>query len=271
MKKVLLLFLGLFPAALFGQVFFINADTLPTNVVDASTLPATSLSVSAALIRFVPEGKNTAFKGKLPTMDGFAGALKALGKEGRVALLYLGTRSQDGRANGTISFHSLERRPAFSLAPTSNGSVTTREFGLQLRLRARPETNQQIHLEWEGSFSWSNDLINLWAGDKYLMFGMTAAKLLKPGLVFTEGGEDEDEPEQKGINLRSLFGKKKEAKKPEPAAANVSFLDTDFQQVTLVGQQQLPSRELAVFSYTAQQAKETNAVIYLLLQPMMEP
>ena len=271
-KKYGFIFLLWFCSAkLFAQVLFIDADSLPP-VVAPTPSPA-SLSVNAALVRFVPKGKE--FSGTLPAESDISAVLQTLGKEGKVSLLYLGTRFFNRQLTQTVRFDATEERIAFSLTPEEETALTNRQFGLELNLRAKWEINQPIQLEWNGSFSWSNDLLNLWAGEKYLMFGMSVAKVLKPGLLFTEGGEDEDEPEQTGVNLRALFGKKKEAKKEEPVPAaeaetNVSFLDTDFQKVPLTGKQSVRSGEMAIFEYPGRADGESSERIFLLLQPIIE-
>jgi len=144
-------------------------------------------------------------------------------------------------------FTSLERRPAFSLNEAANQTLTNRQFGMQLRVRGRAAADRQTLLGWEGGFSWSSDLVDLWAGDKYLMFGMRVAKILKPGMLYSEGGDDDDDgSNQKGVNLRTLFGKKKKEETKSPAApvpANVSFLSTDFQQVKFDGGQMVRENE----------------------------
>lgn len=253
-------------------MIFINADTLPSNT--AAPLFGSPFSVSVALLHFVPKEKSIPSNNNLPLNDGMAGVIKALSAEGKINLLYVGTHSQNWMAGEVSLYDALERRPAFSLIPDDESPYTNRQFGLHLQLGAKPETNQQIHLEWTGTFSWSNDLIKFWSADKFLTFGMSVAKILKPGAVFTEGGDD-DEQEQSGINLRSLFGKKKPQKKEtEETAAktnSVSFLDVDFQQVTLDGKRELPLGEVTVLSYKSTAAKDTDEIIYLLLQAIAEP
>jgi hypothetical protein len=269
-KRLGLILLCLLPAHLFAEVIFINADTLSSNAVPP--VFGNPFSVSVALLHFVPKDKSATLDDKLPLNNGMAGVVKTLAAEGKVNLLYVGTHSQNWMANEASLFDSLERRPAFSLVPDAESLYTNRQFGLHLQVRARPETNQQIHLEWEGNFSWSDDLIKFWSADKFLTFGMSVAKILKPGAVFTEGGEDDEE--QSGINLRSLFGKKKKEKKEDEETNtptnNVSFLDVDFQQVALDGKQDLPLGEVTVLSYKSDMAKDSDEMIYLLLQPITD-
>ncbi len=270
MKKTVLFLIGcICSTGLFAQVYFIDVDSLPPTVIPPE--PPALLSVNTALVRFVPKGNK--FMGTLPSDQTISDVLKALGKEGKVNLLYLGTRFFDRQLTQTAKFDAVEERPSFSLVTGKETTLTNRQFGLKLDLRAKWEINGAIQLEWDGNFSWSNELLNLWVGDKYLMFGMSVAKILKPGLLFTEGGEDEDEPEQTGVNLRALFGKKKEVKKEEPVSAtitNVSFLDTDFQSIALIGKQQVQSGEIAILEYPGRAGGESGEKIFLLLQPIIE-
>ena len=271
MKLFYLLALCLLPITGLGQVLFINVDNLSTN----SVLPlrsSSSFAVSTAVVHFVPKDITAVANLTLPVTEGIAGVLKVLTREGKANLLYCGTRSENWETGESAVYDSLESRPAFQLVSNSDAFYTNRQFGLHLQLRAYAETNREIGLAWEGSFSWSSDLIHLWSADKFLTFGMSVAKVLKPGMVFTEGGDD-DAPEQSGINLGSLFGKRKKEAAP-PAAApttNVSFLNVDFQKVILDGKQNLKSKELAVLRYESPRGKQPNEIIYLLFQPITEP
>ncbi len=270
MRRFGCLLLALIPGTLFGGVLLIDPDTVPTNAVAPY---APTREVSVALIHFIPNGKSPVRTDELPTRDGLSGVCKVLAKAGKVNVLYLGTRLAGGQGDGNFLYDSLERRPAFSLLPDGKSSFTNRVFGLALRLRVHSETTDRAQLEWDGTFSWSNDLIKLWAGDKYLTFGMSLAKVLKPGAVFTEGGDD-DEPEQSGINLRSLFGKKKKENQPaeeKKEVANASFLDTDFHEIKLDGKREVDSQEVAVFSYESIPDKEAAETIYLLIQTFAAP
>jgi hypothetical protein len=195
--------------------------------------PSASLQINISVVRFVPDGKSAVFKGKLTSSMSFAEVVKALGKEGQVNLLYLGSGNLRWATNELATFHSLERRPAFSLDSAVNQGLTNRQFGITLRVGAEAAANRQVSMQWDGTFSWSSQLVDLWAGDKYLMFGMRLAKFLKPGMVYTEY-DNPDDAEQSGVNLRSLFGKKsKEEKakeeKAKAAPASVSFLELDLE------------------------------------------
>ena len=264
-----------------AQVIFIDVDTLaPTNVVAAAPTffprPCPSLQLNVSVVRFVPDGKSTAFKGKLTGTMSFAEIVKALGKEGQVNLLYLGSGNLRWATNELATFRSLERRPAFSLDAAVNQGLTNRQFGMMLRIGAEAATNRQVFLHWDGTFSWSSQLVDLWAGDKYLMFGMRLAKFLKPGMVYTEY-DNPDDAEQSGINLRSLFGKKskeekakEEKAKAAAATPNVSFLELDLEEIKLDGKQILKENELAILNFPGRKEKNFQEIIYLLIQPVFE-
>lgn len=276
MKRRAAIFLILCLVALGGhsEVIFIDADAVvpSTNQLVSIAPPPQSLQIQAAVVRFVPGGKATAFKGKLSSSASFSETIKALGKEGQVNLLYLGTRCLSWSTNDSALFTSFDRRPAFCLNEAANQALTNRQFGMELRVRARPAAEGQTRLDWVGNFSWSSDLIDLWAGDKYLMFGMRVAKLLKPGMIFSDNGDDDgDDSNQKGVNLRALFGKKKKEEKPAAGApASSSFQGVDFQTVKLDGGELVSENHLVILSFPGRQDRNVSETVYVLLQPVLE-
>lgn len=239
--------------------------------VPAIAAPSASVRISVTALRFLPAGKSAAFKGKLSPTASLAETVAALGKEGQVNLLYLGTRDLRWDTNEVAQFNSLDRRPAFSLNEAGNQSLTNIQFGMTLRIRARPEPNNSIALRWEGSFAWSSQLIDMWAGDKYLMFGMRVAKLLKPGLLYTESDDDEDSGAGKGINIGGLFKKKAKAEKKDaaPPVLDLSYLDKDRHVLPMTGQRSVAPDELMILNFPSPEA-DSREIIYLLLQATYE-
>lgn len=261
----LLLALLLVPA-LSAQVIFINADDIPTDVSTNLTATATNsppLMLQAAVVRFLPAkaGKPTP---EFPPAATMASVIATLAKQGQVNLLYSGDRLTPGGTNSSAKFDSVERRPAFSTHTSLNHSLTNREFGLRLQLKARPLVDGTTELDWQGRFMWSSDLLNTWAGEKYLVFGMRVAQLIRPGLFYYQS-EDEDEDAQAGINLRALFGKKKTAPAKE-TAPDISFLSAEDREIALSGQRPVKPGELIVLATPANVDPKQPEFIYLLLQ-----
>ncbi len=257
-----------------GEIIFIDADSLkPTNQVPRYPPPGGSLELHLAVLRFVPTAKAADWQKQLGAASSLAQVIDGLGRQGQVNLLYLGDRDSDWTTNTLAFFQAQDARPAFSLDEEVNDTLTNRQFGLTLRVQARPAAAQQVELEWEGNFSWSPDLIDRWAGDKYLLFGMRLAKLLKPGMVYEEGDAGDEDSNSTGVNLRTLFRKKKPAeKKPETVKAHEalsgnSFILAEREEVPLRGQQTLANQRLAIQTVPVSASAEDSEVIVLVLRP----
>ena len=252
--------------ALSAQVIFINADDIPpdvsTNLVATAT-NSSPLMLQAAVVRFLPAkaGKPTP---EFPPAATMASVIATLAKQGQVNLLYSGDRLTPGGTNNAARFDSVERRPAFSTHTNLNHSLTNREFGLRLQLKARSLVDGTTELDWQGRFMWSSDLLNTWAGERYLVFGMRVAQLIRPGLFYYQS-EDDDEDAQAGINLRALFGKKKTAPAKE-TVPDISFLSAEDREIALSGQRPVKPGELVVVATPANLDPKQPEFIYLLLQ-----
>ena len=235
----------------FAQVTFINSDDIPP------------LTLRVAVVRFLPAKSGKAapeFPG-VPTMPS---VISTLAKQGQVNLLYVGDRLTPGGTNDSATFDSVERRPAFSTNERLNHSLTNREFGLRLHLRARPLVDGTTELDWQGRFSWSSDLLNAWAGEKYLVFGMRVAQLVRPGLFYYQS-EDPDEDDRAGIDLRALFGRKKAAP-PKETVPDISFLSAEDREIALSGQRPVKPGELIILATPSHQDPKQPEFIYLLMQ-----
>ncbi len=250
----------------FAQVTFINSDDIPpapsTNLTATST-NTPPLTLRVAVVRFLPAKSGKAapeFPG-VPTMPS---VISTLAKQGQVNLLYVGDRLTPGGTNDSATFDSVERRPAFSTNERLNHSLTNREFGLRLHLRARPLVDGTTELDWQGRFSWSSDLLNAWAGEKYLVFGMRVAQLVRPGLFYYQS-EDPDEDDRAGIDLRALFGRKKAAP-PKETVPDISFLSAEDREIALSGQRPVKPGELIILATPSHQDPKQPEFIYLLMQ-----
>ena len=215
------------------------------------------------MVRFLP-AKTGKPAPEFPPEATMSSVIALLSKQGQVNLLYAGDRLAPGGTNFSCVFDSVERRPAFSTQGSLNQNLTNREFGLRLTVKARPLVAGATELDWQGRFSWSSDLLNAWSGEKYLVFGMRVAQLIRPGLFYYES-EDEDEDDRAGINLRALFGRKK-APPPKQTVPDISFLSAEDREIALSGQRPVKPGTLVVVSTPTALDPKQPEFIYLLLQ-----
>ena len=239
---LLTVLMALMPWPIKAQVTFIDADKLSA-VADQSPPRQRPVRVTVAVLRFLP--KNAKAAPQFPTNGLLSQAISALGQQGQVNLLYLGDRDLAGSEAVAARFDSAERRPAFSLDAGVNHTLTNREFGLHLKVAAMPAGEEKVQLNWNGSFSWAPGLIDQWAGEKYLLFGMKVAAFLKPGAVYEEGGGDEDAA-PRGVNIGGLFKRKPKATNVVAVASDISFLVAERQEVPLSGKHVVQPGELVV-------------------------
>ena len=187
-----------------AQVIFIDADQLAAAAATSGVaLPAGGVEIQVTIVRFVPKNKAAGFQDANPFQGSPKQVVEALGKLGQVNVLFSAAREVNALQDGQLRFYSVERKPAFSMDAAANAELTNRFFGLDLPMKARLVRGDQIRLDWEGNFSWSPTLIDQWAGEKYLLFGMRVASILKPGSVY-ETKDDDDTDSGEGINLRKL-------------------------------------------------------------------
>lgn len=250
------------PSPASAQVIFIDPDTVKTA---AKSLPLeTPAHLSVVVIRFLPHGKAARHSDPLLTNNTLPQIVKALGKKGQVNLLFYGERDLAGPTNATVRFNSTERRPAFSLDADTNRSLTNREFGLRLEIAAHTAPDHRTQLDWNGNFSWSPNLMDAWAGEKYLMFGMRVAKLIKPGSVYSE---DDDDGGQ-GINIGSLFKRKPKEPKESKAPVDISFIEIERRDIDLKGRSIVSPGELTISVTPSPGADPDQPEFIYLIQQM---
>ncbi|MDB6055753.1 MAG: hypothetical protein JWN25_3276 [Verrucomicrobiales bacterium] len=212
----------------YGQAILVDPDSLVS-----TNIPGQINSVEALLgvVRFIPKGALKPYLDQNPTDADCSQLVKRLSKDGQVNLLYSGNRFFGGGQGDHACFTSLEKRPNFTLGGAA--PAADNEYGIHLDLLVTNSAENVPEVRWQGDCVWSTDLINTWAGEKYLLFGMKLAKILKPGMVYTttDPGSDDDVDEGNGINIGKFFRKKKPEKKEEPPAAdkNPSFIPADRQ------------------------------------------
>ena len=190
------------PRSVPAQVIIIDPDTLAAAASSGIVLPVSGLELQVTIIRFVPKAKGGA-PGGTPFQGSPKQVIESLGSLGQVNLLFSAVRETHAFQDNQMRFLSQERKPAFALDPAANAGITNRFFGLDLAVKAGSLRGGAVRLEWDGAFSWSPTLIDQWAGEKYLLFGMRVASILKPGSVY-ETKDDDDTDSGEGINLRKL-------------------------------------------------------------------
>lgn len=240
-------------------------------VIDPSVFEASSrieagrvVQFDVVLVRFLPRDKT-----RVPDVGSLTNAplsqfIAGLGKQGQVNLLYVGNRDLCGASGAPVVFDSCDKRPAFSLDKATNDVLTNRVFGLSLRVQAERAANERVSVSWNGWFAWSPTILDAGVGEKFLQFGFKVAKLLKPGMVFEDSDDEDDEESGPGINIGALFKKKKPPEKKALTAEQISYLQADRQEVSLNNSSEFGNGEQRILCLPT---PDQNEYIFFILRP----
>jgi hypothetical protein len=127
--------------------------------LSAAAEPPKSLSVEAMVLRFKPTTKEQVLQDfALP--DSPAKSVETLRAIGRsVDILYRGVRKIALEPGASAKFDGTETRPVIFLGKGGTAPPAT-VYGLVMEMKVRSATNDSFTLGWEGSLTWSPDLLD---------------------------------------------------------------------------------------------------------------
>lgn len=214
--------------------------------------------------------------------------LKATGKGCQVEVLAQARQSLTLTPSGEVVVRAAECRPVICLEGGSAGSVTNRDYGLDLRAIARevvvsrPGQPGTIALEWNGKWRGSPGLLIDWERVAVKAFNLARAlpgvgyESMEPdedGFVNTTGGSDvsrlfkrkrKDDPAGKGSTEAGKNGKAS----PPVALPEPSYLaDTAQREVEFKGTTFCRGGQLIIHARPFSDQRE-EGVLYLVLQPV---
>jgi len=166
-----------------------------------------NLSVEVMIARFKPQSKDQVLQ-DLTLPDSTSKAIDALRASGRsVDVLYRGVRSLAFEpAAAGAKFDGTETRPVVFLGK-SGAPPTATVYGLTLEVKVRAATNEAFTLGWEGSLSWSPDLLDRRASwqDSLQFLGKAANTAEAASAVAGQAGGTVKQAADIGLAVADLF------------------------------------------------------------------
>ncbi|PAW86763.1 MAG: hypothetical protein B9S33_07455 [Pedosphaera sp. Tous-C6FEB] len=224
--------------------------------------PVRSIALEVSVIRFKPlkaERIVQGFKGLGSDLKSVVETLKA---DGEVSVLYSATRDLRLEDKGDAKFDALETRPVVIIGKPGVPLPPATQLGVSLKVSARPAVGDRFGLAWEGSITWSPEMLNRWQGEKFLSFVSAAAGVAKTAGVLK--GDDAKNADI-GLGLAQLFNPK-----GKPMENEIYELPVN-KTISLSGSRNCKSAELIVNATTAEMGSKEAQTLLLLLVPTLHP
>lgn len=228
-------------------------------------LPATairSISIEVSVLRFKPlkaERLVQGFKGLGTDLKTVVDSLK---NDGEISVLYNATRDMRLEDKVEAKFDALETRPVVIIGKPGAPLPPVTQLGVNLKVSARPSDGDRFGLVWDGSISWSPELLNRWQGEKFLSFAGAAVSTLKTAGVLK--GDDTKNADI-GLSLAQLFNPK-----GKPTENEIYELPVN-KTIALSGSRNCKSADLIINATTAEMGSKEAQTILLLLVPTLNP
>ena len=254
MKSPAALYLALLLATLGG-----GASAAATNTPVAEVR---SISLEVSVLRFKPLKAERIVQG----FKGLGGDLKsvveALKNDGEVSVLYSATRDLRLEDKAEAKFDALEVRPVVIIGKPGVPLPPATQLGVTLKISARPSGNDRFGLAWDGSITWSPEMLTRWQGEKFLSFVGAAAGVAKTAGVLK--GDDAKNADI-GLGLAQLFNPK-----GKPMENEIYELPVN-KTISLVGSRNCKSADLVINATTAEMGSKEAQTLLLLLLPTLHP
>ncbi|NBV24420.1 MAG: hypothetical protein EBS05_21185 [Proteobacteria bacterium] len=245
-----------------GLAAVASAFRLQAADASAPVVPVRSVSLDVSVLRFKPlkaERLVQGFKGLGSDLKSVVDALKA---DGEVSVLYNATRDLRLEDKAESKFDALETRPVVIIGKPGVPLPPATQLGVNLKISAKPAEGDRFGLAWEGSISWSPEMLTRWQGEKFLSFAGAAVSTLKTaGVIKGEDGKNADI----GLGLAQLFNPK-----GKPMENEIYELPVN-KTVSLSGSRNCKSAELIINATTAEMGSKEAQTLILLVLPTLLP
>lgn len=224
--------------------------------------PVRSISIEVSVLRFKPlkaERLVQGFKGLGTDLKSLVEALKS---DGEISVLYNATRDLRLEDKAEAKFDALETRPVIIIGKPGAPLPPVTQLGVNFKVAARPAEGERFGLAWEGSISWSPEMLTRWQGEKFLSFAGAAVSTLKTAGVLK--GDDTKNADF-GLGLAQLFNPKGKPTENEIYELPVNKI------ITLSGSRNCKSGDLIINATTAEMGSKEAETILLLILPSLHP
>ena len=253
--------LGLFLSVLWA----LNALTRVVFGQAAAAAPAAavrSITMEVSVLRFKPLKAERLLQGFKGLGNDLKSVVEALKNDGEVSILYNATRDLRLDEKVETKFDALETRPIVIIGKPGAPLPPVTQLGVNLKVSTKPADGERFGLSWDGSISWTPEMLTHWQGEKYLSFAGTAVSTLTTaGLI--KG--DESKNADIGLGLAQLFNPK-----GKPTENEIYELPVN-KTIALSGSRNCKSADLIINATTAEMGSKEAQTILLILQPTLNP
>ena len=222
------------------------------------------LALDVSLVRFKPNKPERVLKGFRDLSGNIAEVVENLKKDGAVSVLYIGSREVRLEDKLKVRFDATETRPVVLLGKPGAPVPPVTMYGLTLEMTPKPLDNRKFSLSWEGSVTWSPDIVDEWTSEKFLNFVTSAADLAKQtGLVKASDQKSVDSATGIGLGLAQLFS-------PKGVAGDSQIYELPVNKTIALSSSRIGrSGELFVSATTAEMGTKETQTILLLIYPVV--
>jgi hypothetical protein len=246
-------------SCLFGALFFLS---FAAQAAETNSAVIRSVSMEVSVLRFKPLKAERLVQGFKGLGTDLKSVVESLKNDGEVSVLYNATRDMRLEDKAEAKFDALETRPIIIIGKPGAPLPPTTQLGVNLKITTRPADGVRFGLAWEGSISWSPEMLKHWQGEKFLSFANAAVGTLKTaGVIKGEEAKSADI----GLGLAQLFNPK-----GNPSENEIYELPVN-KTIALSGSRNCTSADLIINATTAEMGSKEAQTILLVLQPTLNP
>jgi len=186
--------------------------------------------------------------------------VESLKNDGEVSVLYNATRDLRLEDKVEAKFDALETRPVVIIGKPGIPLPPATQLGVQLKVTSKLADGERFGLAWEGSISWSPEMLSKWQGEKFpRLAGAAVSSLKTAGVIKGDDAKNADI----GLGLAQLFNPK-----GKPTENEIYELPVN-KTISLSGSRNCKSAELIINATTAEMGSKEAQTLLLLLLPTL--
>jgi hypothetical protein len=245
-------------------VFGEDAKPATAPPAPATAGPVKTLALEVAVVRFKPVKAERLLVGFKDLSGNLPAVIDHLKMEGAVSVLYTGNREVRLEEKSKAKFDALETRPVVLIGKAGAPIPPVTAYGLTLEVTMRGVEPERFALGWEGSVTWSPEIVDAWKGEKFLNFMSGAANIAQKAGNLT-GDKEVGASADIGLGFAQLFN-------PKGASLDNQIYELPVNKtVSLTSSRNCKSGDLIVNSTTAEMGSKEAQTILLLIWPTIVP
>ena len=226
--------------------------------------PPRTLSLEVTVIRFKPDTKDRVLANFVFTggASNVVDQLKGLGKS--VDVIYRGTRDLVLEDKSKAVFDATETRPVLLIGQPGAPVPPATIYGLKLEVTVRPGASDRFALFWEGSLTWSPELMDRRGGVQNTMqfVGKAAAVAQQASQFAGDAKTSVNQAAEIGLTLAQLFSADK------PGANSIYELPV-IKTLGLTGSRYCRSGEVVSNTTAAEVGTKEPQMIIVMIDPFV--